>query len=404
MTTEHLNPTQAERSILCAVFHAPQWLDAINLTESDFYDPRYGGMWDAFSTLRQAGTAPDPVTVGNIDKRLVELLPDIVTLGVPASNAEHYAAVIRDAALRRRTLATVTSLTQKLNDPTIPTDAALAEVENQLTRFGGGDLDAVASRLETLDEFLDRPRPPKRWVIPDLLTVGDRVIVTGAEGYGKSVFIRTIAVMVACGLHPFNLRSIPPQRVLLVDCENPEEIMADVLGDLRKVARNRGRTPEDRMMLVRYPQGLDLSSAKDRLELHRVIMMTNPSLLLIGPAYKLYVGGSNSREEDLARQVTSALDGLREEFGFALMLEHHSPHASGDQKRTVRPIGSSLWMRWPEFGIGLTPEEGTQIEDRRALLKHWRGARADRPWPTHLVAGGEGSLPWIDKHSLARAA
>lgn len=399
---EHLNPSQAERSILCAVFHAPQWLDVINLTEADFYDPRLGGMWEAFGTLRQQGTAADPVTVGGIDKRLVELLPDIVTLGVPASNAEHYAEVIRDAALRRRTLAAVAGLEQKLNDPNIATDVALAEVERQLT--GGGDLDAVAQRIETLDEFLDRPRPPKRWVIPDLLTVGDRVIVTGAEGYGKSVFMRTIAVMVACGLHPFNLRSIPPQRVLLVDCENPEEIMADVLGDLRKVARNRGKSAEDRMTLVRYPQGLDLSSSKDRLELHRVVMMTNPSLLLIGPAYKLYVGGSNSREEDLARQVTSALDGLREEFGFALMLEHHSPHASGDQKRTVRPIGSSLWMRWPEFGIGLTPEEGTQIEDRQAQLKHWRGARADRPWPKQLVAGGAGNLPWMDKYALARTA
>lgn len=401
--SDDLNPVIAEKSLLHAVWWQPEWLDTLHVTEGDFYDPRLGQIWNALIEIRKEGRKPDPVSIGNRNPRLVELLPDIVTAeGAIPANAEHYAGAVCDRATRRKTMAVIAGLNQQLANVLLPIDQVMANVERALV--GGGDMEATAARLETLDEFLDRPRPPRRWVVPELLTVGDRVVFTGAEGYGKSVCLRQIAVMVACGLHPFTLRAIPRQRVLLVDCENPEEIMADVLGDLRDVARRRGQNPQDHMTLARYPQGLNLGDPIDRLELHRLCMLANPDLLVIGPAYKLYVGNANSREEDLARTVTSVLDGLREEFRFALMLEHHSPHASGDQKRTVRPIGSSLWMRWPEFGVGLAPQEGTTLDDRKAMLKHWRGARADRPWPSTLEPGGPGNLPWIDRHSLARSA
>lgn len=393
----------AERALLSCVWQQPAWFDVLTISEADFYQPRHGELWDRLAELHRAGTTADPVNIGQaLSGLFVEIVTD--TLAV-AANAEHYAEVVREAASRRATLAALDGLRVRLNDPNVPLDQALAEVERALTQ--GGDLEAAAAKLETLDEFLDKPRPPQRWVIPDLLTVGDRLVLTGAEGFGKSVCMRQLGVMTACGLHPFALRSIPPQKVLLVDCENPEEIMADVLGTLRDVAHHRGVEAGDRFWVTRYPQGLDLSKPKDRLELHRLCMLVRPDLLLIGPAYKLYVGGGNQREEDLARQVTSALDGLREEFKFALILEHHSPHASGFGERVVRPIGSSLWLRWPEFGLGLAPngeseeERAAAFAERRAVLRPWRGARADRPWPKYLHASKEpGALPWADPHAL----
>jgi len=398
-----LDPADAELSLLACIFQQPRWLDVLDVTEADFYQPRHGELWNRFAELHRDDSKPDPVNVGpHLSTLFIEVATNVLAV---AGNAEHYAGVVKDASVRRSTLNALDGLRSRLNDLSIPLDQALAEVERALTK--GADLEAAAAKLETLDEFLDRPRPPQRWVIPDLLTVGDRLVLTGAEGFGKSVCMRQIGVMAACGLHPFALRNIPPQKVLLVDCENPEEIMADVLGTLRDVARRRSVDAGDRFWLIRYPQGLDLSKPKDRLELHRQCMLIRPDLLLIGPAYKLYVGGGNQREVDLARQVTSALDGLREEFGFALILEHHSPHASGTGERVVRPIGSSLWLRWPEFGLGLAPNGETEEErarsfrDRKAVLRPWRGARADRPWPKFLHASQEpGALPWADPHAL----
>lgn len=210
----------------------------------------------------------------------------------------------------------------------------------------------------------------------------------------NSILMRQIGVCVAAGVHPFDLKHIPPKRVLLIDCENPERIMMSRLGELRRTLNQRGTPTRDRFHLKRYPQGLNLANPRDRLDLHHTIREVKPDLLLIGPAYKLYIGGSNAREEDLARLVTSELDGLREEHGFALILEHHSPHGTGDAPRSVRPIGSSLWLRWPEFGLGLRPENGTKPNERRGELVPWRGSRDERSWPTHLEGGG--IFPWTE--------
>jgi len=148
----------------------------------------------------------------------------------------------------------------------------------------------------------------------------------------------------------------------------------------------------------RVLQGIDLGRVEDRMRMRRLCQITQPDLLVVGPAYKMYLGGSNQREEDLARIVASALDGLREEFGFALILEHHMPKAGG-ANRDLAPIGSSLWMRWPEFGLGLKLVEGDGLNfnNRQAEIIAWRGGRDDRPWPQYLSSGGAGELPWIDK-------
>jgi hypothetical protein len=47
----------------------------------------------------------------------------------------------------------------------------------------------------------------------------------------------------------------------------------------------------------------------------------------------------------------------------------------------MRPYGASLWSRWPEFGIYLSP---------KGTLTHWRGQRDERAWPEAL----ERSDPW----------
>jgi replicative DNA helicase len=62
--------------------------------------------------------------------------------------------------------------------------------------------------------------------------------------------------------------------------------------------------------------------------------------------------------------------------------------------RPTRPIGSSLWMRWPEFGIGIRPtSEETRL--RTVDVESWRGPRAQRPWPRRMEEGADG-WPWME--------
>ena len=395
----------AERNILGAAMSKPAVTTLVKITGADFGQPRHGQLWDAIRATHAAGERPDTVTLAphlptqpHIRTAVLELLVSVIGEGM-AANAEFYADVIRDRSERRRIDAALANLHGRLDNLDTPVDDVLAMAERDLITTG--PLERAAEQTFTLDEFCEQPVAEQDWVIDGLLARGERLVLTGVEGGGKSMACRQIAIATAAGLHPFTLANAAPRRVLYVDCENPVRIMVHKLDAIRQVVARRRKSTEQRMWIRRFPQGLDLSTPTDRLELHHLCTIIRPDLLVIGPVYKLYVGGAGAREEDLARQVTSVLDGLREEFDCALMLEHHSPHAApGGESRSVRPIGSSLWMRWPEFGFGLRPESGTKLEDRQVEVKHWRGAREERPWPKRLIGGTSSELPWIDPASL----
>jgi replicative DNA helicase len=71
-------------------------------------------------------------------------------------------------------------------------------------------------------------------------------------------------------------------------------------------------------------------------------------------------------------------------------LEHHAPHGETSKIREMRPFGSSLWLRWPEFGLALKRDP-----DRRTSLKvgRWRGDRVNADWPKRLDRGTV--WPWV---------
>ena len=407
--SEH-NPEQAELSLLACALTAPSITEEIQLDPGEFYHPARGELWRALGMLHSEGITPDPATVlaklqlpSHRAEQMASLMVECATYAAAPSNASAFADTIRDRAERRRISSLLEKLAVDIANEAIPAADTLAAVEAKLTGRVLGE--HVIEDAMTLDEFCDQNFGPVEWVVPGLLARDDRLVITGIEGFGKSVLMRQMAVAVASGLHPFSLRSIPAKRVLVVDCENPKRIMAEKFSAIRAIAHARGTQSADRLWIKRFPGGLDLASPNDRLALHRLCQVFRPDMLMIGPAYKLYLGGSNQREEDLARTVAGELDRLRAAFGFAVVLEHHSPHAQpGSNRRSVRPIGSSLWLRWPEFGWGISPADGTQIQDRMADVRHWRGSRDELEWPERLSGGTPSELPWIDPDRLHRAS
>lgn len=396
-----LDPVEAEMSLLAAALVDARVTELAQLTGSQFYSPARGEVWDTMRRHAAEGIEPDPAALATASRAAAELLPEIVTYPAVVRNAEHHAQTVMDRAERRRLRDALPVISERLNDLSRPVDDVLSFAE-QSVAGSGGRMERAVSGLLSLREFLDAEQGPVEWVIPDVLAREDRVILTGSEGMGKTTLMRTIAVMAAAGLHPFTLRAATERRVLYVDCENPQRIMQDKFADLVRVASNRNRNPLDRLFVERWPEGMDLATPGHRMHLRSLCKAVQPDLLVIGPAYKLYVGGSNTREEDLARSVVSTLDGLREEFGFALILEHHMGNETEGRTRNPRPIGSSLWRRWPEFGIGLQATKDSTPEHRICDVVHWRGARDERPWPTQLTTGDPGGLPWVDTRSLAR--
>jgi len=369
----------------------------------EFYRPAHQQIWQSMLDLKTAGQPIDPVTVsdqlarngvlGDVGER-----PYIHTLYasvVVATNVSHHATIIKDLHLHRKLIDAATRNLQDALQSLDPVEAILSRAEAQLRTVPTQAADFTTSVM-SFDEFCDQPIPPNDWIVPDLLDRGDRLVLTGTEGLGKSILMRQFAVSVAAGFHPFTYKPMPSQTVLYVDCENPKKIMIKTFAEMRDaVRRNRGAMDEKRLWVERLPSGLNLAEASDRLSLQRLVSLINPDLLCIGPAYKLFRGSSKDKDEDLARTVTQALDDIRESVGCALVLEHHSPHGSDGADRAVRPIGSSLWLRWPEFGYGIRAAKGATKQNRLVDLLPWRGSRDERDWPDQLAAGTN-FMPWVD--------
>jgi hypothetical protein len=90
------------------------------------------------------------------------------------------------------------------------------------------------------------------------------------------------------------------------------------------------------------------------------------------------------------------LDQARTMADCALVIEAHAGHGELGLKRSVRPVGSSLLLRWPEFGYGLAPV-GEPKPGQRPMdveVKPWRGGRDDRDWPNFLTWGDPHDWPW----------
>jgi hypothetical protein len=246
-------------------------------------------------------------------------------------------------------------------------------------------------RLMTVAELLGSTEPEHDWLVPGFLERGDRLIVTGPDGHGKSTLLRQLGMGAALGEQTLSTSllwtSHPPCVVLLVDLENsPLQLRREfgaLLGPL-------GGDVDDalcRFHLVSRPDGLSLDDPKDRegdrASVEELVVASGGELLILGPIYKALSG--DPTEEMPTRDVARWIDRLRVRYGLTVLLEAHTPHAAN------RPYGWSGWKRWPEFGFHLH-------QDGR--LEHFRGQREDRAWPEKLTSrrgreSGSQRWPWV---------
>ena len=374
----------AEKAVLGSLLVRPHLLADLTLNPADYTQARHETIHRAIQAVAATGATPDTITVSDHLTQTGDLrragghiyLLELLNYAAPYNLRAHAEIVTRAAARRRLTLAFQTAAQQAENG------APLHQVLHQLNDATAATTPPTSPTAgQTIDAFLHGEDDPYDWLIPGVLERQDRLILTAAEGKGKSTLLRQIGVQAASGIHPFTLETITPIKVLYLDLENSARQSRRKLRPLRIQAGER-LDPENFIIEVR-PQGLDLTSPDDRAWLAALISEHAPDLLITGPIYKM-ASGDVEKEKD-SKPVALAIDALRNTHDMAVVLEAHTRKAEGANptKRAKEPYGWSGWMRWPEFGLHLA-EDGQ--------VTHWRGSRDEREFPSLLSRGG--AWPW----------
>lgn len=398
---------EVERAVVgAAILGAPGREILARLTDADFADPRLRELASVIREMQRRGTPVDAITVSAEahSRDILARMPAEFTFElsrdapVPAS-AGYYADLLRGETRVRLHKDAAAFLDRCLEDPDAP-----AELETIIAAFRSrladipGPLTAVDPNGHTVRELMSKTDSPEDWLVPGLIERGERIIITGAEGSAKSVLMRQVAASLAAGVHPWTgVRIGAGARVLHIDAENSERQSRH---GYRMVARSRALSDgwQDRLWVYVRNDGLALSG-RDAGWFQDVADQCKPDLIVIGPAYKLMRGGDPQLDTDVMR-LQEVIDEVRVRHNAAVLIEHHMPHGGDGGARTVRPYGSSVWLRWPEVGFGVRrdPDIPAEAQERRPhylQIVDWRGSREDRDWPTHICWGAADELPWV---------
>jgi len=398
----------SERALLGAVLIAPDTAgpSLLAVPEDAWWHPKHAAIGATLAGRLRRSEPVDPQLVLPVLMARqgfgAETGPYLITLmeSCPtAVNAPHYAERVIQAGARRNVAKAATRLRQLLDqswanggaEPIKPfTDEMRAVLDAADQADAGVAADEPSLSLADLLAVPDN----HDWIVPGLLERGERIIITGSEGLGKSWMISQFACCLAAGRHPFTGASLGHgqyrQRVLVVDCEN------GLQQSRRRFRIISSKVGQDRSWLENLrvelrPDGLNLLGT-DAAWLERKIAANAPDLVVLGPLYRLHY--ANMNDETAARELVRVIDNLRTRYGFALLTEAHPGHAEdGGGERKMRPAGSSLFLRWPEFGYGLRRAKDAQGEHPNLVdVVAWRGSREERQWPRHLMHGR--GLPW----------
>lgn len=388
----------AEEAVIGAMLLRPREAEeALTImSASDFYNPKWGHIFDAIDRCHRHGDPIDAISVGVELERLGQphLKADLISaqVNVPLSgHIERYCRIVIDAGARRKLTVLAAELAEAARDNRADASELVIRARERLEEVDVETTTFLPEGLSTLDEFLARPiEEHAPWVIPGMMRRGWRVMIVAGEGAGKSVLLRQVAISAAAGLHPFTHREMQPVRTLVIDLENPDEAVESVCRPMREAADQRVEWDPDACWLWRQESGVDLRRRRDRVELESVLRAARPDLVCFGPIYKSYVTRGKDEEESATAEVQSVLDDLRVRYQFALLMEHHAPHGESQRRRDIRPHGSVRWQRWPELGISMLP-----VKDRGGSyeLGRFRGDRIKVQWPERIDRSGS-SWPW----------
>jgi hypothetical protein len=301
------------------------------------------------------------------------------------STATYCANGVREAANRRRLESTLNRALSMSVNMNREVDEILATLTTELDTTHAN----ISSGLTTVDfnDVINAQDDLRPWIMPNMLRTNERMIITGPEGGGKSVLVAQMCLGAAMGINTLSAAfdKHEPLRVLMLDVENDR---LQVRNNMRKVypvlKEMNDVQPNIEWVDIQH---IDLADPVEQQKVIKLAKERQPQLMYMGSLYRLAPEGE--KVDAAFTNISRTVDRIRAETGASVLLEAHAGHGLSNDRNGMRPYGSSMWMRWPEFGFGMVRHN----QSGNIQLKNWRGHRSDdRNWPAGLRRGTV--LPW----------
>jgi len=237
--------------------------------------------------------------------------------------------------------------------------------ERERRRNGKGP--APGLEVTTARDLCALPDPPASGeLLGPLLVRGNRLVLGGHTGEGKTTLALSIARAVALGEDFLGWRGAGG-RVLVIDAEQG-------LKTIKRRLREAGLEDTDAIDYARVPDGLSLDTNDEQVAaVDARLAAGDYSLVLADPLYKLSAGDSN--DERQAVELMRRFDAWRERYGFALLLPVHCRKPPMGAKFSIHEFfGSSAYLRGAEVVIGLQ-----RVRDGYSRLHYFKDRDGDLP-------------------------
>lgn len=404
------NSYDAERSVLGAILlnsavPNPALQQALlHIHSGDFFNEPHRVIFQGMVSLQEKRQPMDLVILcdalqqaGTLERALGGAYISSLIDGVPRIvHVEHYAKIIREKAILRRTIHFAHNCQQRALDGEATPEELLAELDT----FRKGIASPFAKRLVAVNfrDFLTMELPALEYVVEPLLTQRGRGMIYSPRGSGKTFVTMQLAYAVAAGLPQFFNWPIAKARpVLYVDGEMHAAMLQE---RSRQIARMNGldnHLPEGLSFITRDLQKDSrpkVNTVEGRLQIEQ--HLTGGDVLILDNISSLSPSSDEKETEDWA-QIEDWFSDLCW-HGCTVIFVHHAGKG-GDQRGTSKRedlLDFVLKMRVPS---NYEMEEGLRAELHLTKMRgHAVKGIYGQPFEVAIQRDGyDGRMVWVTR-------
>lgn len=203
-------------------------------------------------------------------------------------------------------------------------------------------------QVQTARELCSITLPSQDELVGPLLVRGNRLVVAGHTGEGKTTFALQL-IRAYLGGDRF-LKWQPRDgvrvcRALVIDAEQG-------VRTVQRRLREAGVHESDTLDYIRVPDGLNLDDSAEADQIEETLANKKYDVVVLDPLYKLHKG--EMTDERAAVELMRQLDHWREKYHFALILLAHCRKPAQGYPFTIHDVfGSTALSRGAEIVLGL---------------------------------------------------